>query len=251
MDRVGETGVNRLGSIMVIEEYYSSQNVLVRFTESGYKTRCTYQQFCNGTVKNVYDRTVFGVGYIGEGKYKPSANGKATIQYLTWYNMLKRCCDEKFKEECPTYKDCTVAEEWHSLQAFGKWFDENYYSVGKERMEIDKDCLIRGNKLYSPETCVFLPHKINTLIIKNDALRGEFPVGVKATSRNKDKYEARCSDNKGKRVYLGTFDSPIKAFNVYKEFKEKLIKEVLQEYKECIPVNVYNALIGYTVEIND
>jgi hypothetical protein len=249
ISRVGETRINNFGSLMIVEEYNSSSDILVRFKD-GNMVKTSWQCFITGSVKNVYDRSVFGVGFIGEGKYKPSVNGEPTPQYKVWYNMILRCYSKSHHEKNPTYKDCLVAPEWHNFQTFAKWYDENFYEVEGHRMHLDKDILFKGNKLYSPETCVFVPQFINSLFLKRDKLRGDMPIGVKVTSRYDNKYEARCCENKG-RTYLGTFDCPIEAFQKYKEYKEELIKSIAIEYKSSLPTALINAMLSYIVEIND
>lgn len=250
LSRVGETRINNLGSLMVVDEYNSSSDIWVRF-EKGNMVNCTWQQFANGNVKNVYDKSKFGQGYIGEGKYKVSINGVSTQQYLVWSSMLMRCYSGKFQKDHPTYIGCTVSTEWLNYQAFGQWYDENFYEIDGHRMELDKDILIKGNKVYSPDTCVFVPKKFNALFVKSDATRGDLPIGVKICSNNHKKFEAQCRNNTGKRIYLGYYDTSFEAFQAYKVYKEQLIKDMAEEHKGCTPYTLYNAMLNYTVEIND
>ncbi|WP_394137451.1 AP2/ERF family transcription factor [Cytobacillus oceanisediminis] len=250
ISRVGETRTNKLGSSMIVDEYNNSQDIWVRFPQ-GNMVNCTWHTFVTGNVKNVYDKSLFGVGFIGEGKYKPTVNGKSTEQYKVWAAMLQRCYSLRQQEKQPTYKGCTVAEEWHNFQNFATWYDENYYEIDGHRTHLDKDILQKGNKIYSPDTCVLVPQFINGLFIKRDKLRGDLPIGVKTCSRYPNKYEVRCNNNKGKRVYLKTFDTPEEAFQVYKEYKEKLIKDIAEEYKGRLPDALYNAMFSYRVEITD
>jgi hypothetical protein len=163
--------------------------------------------------------------------------------------MIHRSYSDKLQIKQPAYKGCTVAEEWHNFQTFAKWFDENYYEVEGERMELDKDILVKGNKHYSPETCVFVPKTLNTLLIKASVRRGLLPIGV---SKNNGKYQANCYNTSvGKLEYLGRFDNPEDAFLVYKEYKEQNIKKVAEDYKSRIPEILYSALVNYKVEITD
>ena len=251
LNRAGQTGINNLGSLMVVDEYNNSTDLWVRFPQ-GHMVNCTWQQFQNGSIKNVYDKSKFGIGYIGEADYKVSINGEFTRQYLTWSSMLMRSYSKKFHEKHPTYKGCTVVEEWHNYQNFAAWYDQNFYEIDGHRMDLDKDILIRGNRLYSPETCVFVPQFINTLFVKREASRGSLPVGVRVDkSSRKNPYMARSGDNKGAQIFLGNYNTPELAFYAYKEFKEKVIKEVSEEYRDKIPAVLYNAMLSYTVEIDD
>ena len=100
-------------------------------------------------------RKTFGVGVTGQGEYSHlvrKINGKHTKVYSVWHDMLGRCYNKKYQEKKPTYIGCTVCEEWHNFQNFAKWYEENYYEVNNEEMALDKDILIKGNKIYSPQT---------------------------------------------------------------------------------------------------
>jgi hypothetical protein len=196
--------------------------------------------------------TVYGIGYIGKGKYKSKENGKNTHQYMTWREMIRRCYSEKYHERCPTYKGCSVAEEWHCFQNFAEWYDQNYYQIEGEVTHLDKDIIVKGNRVYSPNTCVFVPQKINVLFIKNNIRRGDLPIGVSLKKSSKKlPYVVVFSIGIGKTITIGCYGTPEEAFNSYKELKEKHIKEVANEYKNKIPILLYDALIKYEVEIND
>lgn len=251
LSRVGETRMNNLGSLMTVEKYNGSLNVTVRFIETGNTVRTTWNQFMSGSVKNVYDKSKFGVAYIGEGRHPISIDGEYTPAYLTWSGMLARCYDRNSQATRPTYKGCKVANEWLCFQNFAEWYKENYYEIDGHRGHLDKDILKKGNRIYAPETAVFVPQFINGLFIGRKNLKGDCPIGVKKTSRYESKYEARCNNNKGYRVYLGTYDTPEEAFEVYKEYKEKLIKDIAEEYKGRLPDTLYNAMINYKIEITD
>lgn len=251
LSRVGETRINNMGSLMVVDEYNNSQDVWVRFPHGNMLVNCTWQQFLLGRVKNVYDRSVFGIGFIGEGEYTPTVNGEFTIQYLTWASMLKRCYSKKFHEKQPSYKDCIVCDEWHNFQNFSKWYDDNFYEFDGHRTHLDKDILVKGNKLYSPETCIFVPQFINSLFLKRESKRGNLPIGVKKCSGNPKKLEVSCRNNTKSRGYIGVYNTPEEAFDAYKIHKEKFIKEVAEEHKDHIPRALFVAMYNYTVEIND
>lgn len=252
--RIGEKKINTYSSLMTIIEYKDCNNIIVEF-ENGYKVKSRYNHFQNGKIKSPYDKTVYGVGCIGEGEYRvKDENGNITIQYNYWHSMLQRCYDEKYKSKRPTYEDKYVCEEWLNYQNFAKWFDENYYECNDGYvMDLDKDILFKGNKVYSPDNCVFVSHRINTLFTKRNILRGEYPIGV---SEDKCRFRARCSvfdeyKNKFTSINLGYFNTPEEAFEKYKTFKENYIKEVADKYKEQIPEKLYKAMYDYIVEIND
>lgn len=118
-------------------------------------------------------------------------------------------------------------------------------------MQLDKDILCKGNKIYSSETCVFVPQYINMLFVKRDSMRGNLPIGVRFNKSNSDKYVATGRNANNKLIHIGSFDSIDEAFSGYKLFKENIIKEVANKHKEQIPRRLYDAMINYKVEIND
>jgi hypothetical protein len=195
---------------------------------------------------------VYGVGYFGVGEHRSKINYVKTAEYAAWNKMLERCYSEKRLSTLPTYKNCSVCEEWHNFQVFADWYEKEFYTVGSERMDLDKDILVKGNKVYSPETCIYVPQRINVLVVSGHARRGTLPIGVMKT-KNKT-YKAVMSHltgGKQVRKHLGTFDTPEEAFLAYKTAKEAYIKQVADEYKDKIPKKLYDALYAYTIEITD
>ena len=255
INRIGEKRINNFGSEMIIVEYRGALDIDVYFPQYDWIARDKqYSKFKNGNIKCPYERRVFGIGYLGEGKYKMSENGKDTRVYDTWKSMLQRCYDSKYHKKRPTYKDCEVSEELHNFQNFAKWYEDNYYEVEGERMCLDKDILVKGNKIYSPETCIFVPNTINLLFTKSDKARGKSVIGTHCCINGK--YQVRCSlinpkTGKSKQEHLGYYDTQGKAFEVYKYYKEKNIKDVADYFKGQIPDKLYQALYTYEVEIDD
>jgi hypothetical protein len=233
----------------VIEEYNGWKDIVVRFVDSGNLVRTRYELFKKGIVKNPYDKSVYDVGFIGVGEYRPKINGERTKQYAVWHSMLERCYSGKLHKKRPTYSDCTLAKEWHCFQNFARWYDDNYYEVNGERMALDKDILLKGNKVYSPQTCIFVPQSINLLFVKGDSMRGEYCIGV-SLHKITNKFQVYCSIL-GDNQYLGLFNTYEEAFQIYKEFKEKSIKRIANEYKGKIPYSLYASMMNYIVERND
>ena len=164
--------------------------------------------------------------------------------------MLERCYSKEKRYKNPTYEDCTVCKEWHNFQNFAKWYEENYYEIEGEKMCLDKDILVKGNKIYSPSTCILVPNRINVLFCKSDKVRGDLPIGVGLSNRIKNPYRAYCHDGE-KYMALGNYNTPKEAFQVYKLYKERLVKQVADEYKPYIPKELYEAMYRYEVEIDD
>lgn len=245
--KVGEINYNKSGNKMEIINYFNARNIVIKF-ENNFTVTTTYNSFKKGTIKNPYEKSVYNIGYLGEGKYKSKVNNKKTKQYKSWIAMFQRCYNIKCLEYRPTYIECTICEEWHSFQNYGKWFDNNYYEIENEKIEIDKDILTKGNKIYSPETCVFVPQNINKLFTKHGRKRGLYPIGV-YYRKNNNKYRSQCCNNGEK--YLGDYNTPEEAFLVYKNYKEKIIKNIADNYKNIIPEKLYYALYNYKIDIND
>ena len=162
---VGDVSYNKVGDKITMVEYISSNEIYVTFNESDKRRKTTCYCFKYGTIKNRDKPSVYDVADIGVGDYKVYGNGKVLKRYTTWHGIIERCYSKRYKEKKNSYEGMTVCKEWLNYQNFSKWYDENYYEVEGERVELDKDILIRGNKIYSPDTCVFVPSSINKAFI--------------------------------------------------------------------------------------
>lgn len=256
-ERLGSENYNLHGTLMKIIEYNHANDVVVEFQDKyKYRKKCSYKDFKKGSVKNPYDKTTCGVGYLGkDGEYNKTF-------YDIWRHMIQRCYDpyEINKDKNLAYKDVVVCDNWHNFYNFEQWCYRNYYILQEEKVCLDKDILIKGNKIYSPETCIFVPERINMLFCKSDKTRGRYPIGVSEYTdkrgenvKRKLRVTCRTYEKKNKQIFLGYFpiDKPFQAFTVYKKFKENYIKQVADKYKDLIPSELYIALYNWEVEIND
>ena len=165
-------------------------------------------------------------------------------QYFLWKDVVKRCLDSRFKEKYPTYKDCTISDEWLRYSNF-KNDISNMVGFGEVGFQIDKDLIVRGNKHYSIETCCFLPHEINTFLAFKKKNKGKYPVGVNFNKRA-GLFVAKISmDNK--RHDLGYFKNPIDAHLRYKEQKELHAKVLAERWRSKISVKAYESLMNFEV----
>ena len=220
---------------MQIVAYRNAMDIDVKFLDKdGYIYQHTnYTNFKNGQIKNPYDRCIFGIGYLGEG----DAQQKTQVGYC-WRGMLERCYCDRMKKIHPAYYGIsTVCEEWLNFQVFARWYNENIYQVGTERMHLDKDILVKGNKVYSPENCLIVPQRINMLFMNKPNKYG-LPTGIKPST--KGRFEAKYN---GK--YLGIYNTVEEAELAHENEKRKAIKEVAEEYKPYIPDKVYKALLAW------
>lgn len=253
-DRTGLEGYNNFGSKMIITKYINAHNIDIFFPEYNYMiTNTDYSNFKIGNVKCPYEPRTFDVGYLGEGEYKAKINQEFTLAYKYWVCMMERGHSDIFKNKHKNYLDVTVCEEWHNFQNFSKWFYENYYEIPGEKMRLDKDILIKGNKIYSPNTCVFVPNRINLLFVKmKDSLDRNDTIGTRDLKNGKYGWQCSYIDKNGKyKRATGTCNNKLEAFQCYKEFKENYIKQVADEYEKYIPRELYKAMYEYEIEITD
>lgn len=240
MNRVGEQNISNQGCLMTIIAYRKAVDMDIQFTNGCIVRGKTYFNFKNGKISNPLHPSVYGVGYVGVGIYSETTHPKT---YNKWCRMLQRCYCPKYHKNSPTYRGCSVHPDWYNFQNFAKWFEENYV----EGYDLDKDILFKGNKIYSPKTCCFVPQEVNMLFTKCTSKRGKYPIGV---SKARNKYQATLSSG-NELIYLGVYDTPELAFKAYKRAKERDIKDVAKLCKGSISDEAYQALMSYKVEIND
>jgi len=240
LNKVGEKHLTNEGYTVEIIEYFGWRNCTIKFNDGVIIKNREYQDILKGRVRNFNHKSVYNIGFTGIGEY---SNKKYNKIYIIWSGMLERCYSEKKQQLHPSYIGVTVCEEWHNFQNFAKWYEENYI----EGFQLDKDILVKGNKIYSPETCCFVPQEINSLFTFNNINRGEYLIGV---NKQINKYKAQININ-SKQTHLGMFNTPEEAFQAYKTAKEDYIKEVADRWKDKITEQTYQAMYNYQVEITD
>ena len=247
-DCVGKVCKSTLSGDFKILKYNDRANVEIQFLNTGFETVARLNHIRNGKVKDPYAHSVCGIGILGT-KYLSRVNGVHTKEYILWADMLRRCYSDNSKKKYPTYEGCEVSENFKSYEYFYEWC-HNQVGFSNKDWQLDKDLLIKGNKVYSETTCVFLPFEINSLLTKREALRGEHLIGV-YWNKKASAFVARVNKNKGKSEHLGLFNTELEAFNAYKKAKESFIKEQAEKWKSQIDPRAYEALMNYTVEITD
>lgn len=231
--------------------YGGYKDVTVRFNEPECVVKCTMSSLVKGNVKNPLKPQVQGKGYLGIGKY--GSGGKHKDLYKTWSKLINRVYNEKLLLNTPTYKDVEVCDEWLCFQNFAKWCEGQEFFNAKDDKgniyQLDKDILVKGNKIYSPETCCFVPKALNSVVIRCESTRGDHLIGTYYCEGDK-KFYARMKVN-GVGKHLGLFDREIEAFYAYKTAKESYVRSLAKKWKVLIDNNVYETLLNYEVDIND
>lgn len=191
-------------------------------------------------------KPVCGVGIYESGKFPGAIDRRATRLYRFWYGMLERCYSPYMQARAPHYVGCTVDPAFHRYQEFAEWASQQK-GVNEDSFQLDKDILIKGNTVYSPDACSFVPKFLNTLLTNCAAARGPYPLGVGKDGRQ---FSSQCRF-KGVTEHLGLFKTPEEAFYAYKARKEEIIKMAAEEYRNVISDRVYHALMNYQIEITD
>lgn len=236
--------MNTGGSVTVIENNGWDKILVECNDEYKYRYITTSSNVRKGALKNPYAPVILGIGYYGVGKHLSTIDGKTSPIYNTWANMLHRCYSPRTHKTQPTYIGCSVHPDWFNFQVFAEWCSEQPNS-NTDGFALDKDLIIFGNKVYSPDTCSFVPREINTLLSDCAAVRGDLPQGV---SRCGNKYHAKTSVN-GERLYLGTFDTIIEAAFAYSAGKTENVKEQVEIWKEYLHPTVYTNLKNFDFDV--
>lgn len=191
-------------------------------------------------------KMVCGVG-INDYSNNVKISGKHMHSYIKWHSMLVRCYDVKSKVTRPTYDICTVCDEWLSFTNFKKWYDENYV----DGFALDKDILVEGNKVYSPDTCRFVPQYLNNLLNNHARRSSAICQGVTelkpndSNTRVRSSYMAQCSDGNGRQLNK-TFKTVEEAHEWYVATKKLIVKNQAQRafLENSIKTDIYMALLS-------
>ena len=245
---VGKIFKSKSSGDFKILKYNDSKNVEIQFVNTRFETTVQLGNIKSGKVKDPYLPSVCGVGILGT-KYPSKVNGRNIKEYDLWYSMLRRCYSDNSKKKRPTYEGCEVSENFKYYEYFHEWCNKQI-GFGNKDWHLDKDLLVKGNKVYSENSCVFIPSEINLLLIKRENMRGKYLIGVHWCNTKKA-FVAQVNKNKGKSEYLGSFNTELEAFNTYKQAKESFIKEQAEKWKGKIDERAYDALMKYKVEITD
>lgn len=167
-------------------------------------------------------KLLFGIG-VNDSWYKVYFKGVKCPIYLKWVNLLNRCYSDKYHKTRPTYKNCSVCEEWLTFSNFAEWMNQQDW----EGKHLDKDLLKPNNREYGPETCCFINQRLNSALLGKVKDQGDYPQGVDYRPKD-NKYAVRLSKY-GKTVSGGYFKTPEEAGIKYLKEKAIYFKELLEE----------------------
>ena len=196
-------------------------------------------------MKDVMKPSMYGVGVLGG---VISTEERSSKVYASWNNMLKRCYSTKESAQRSSYEGCYVSNNFCNYQYFKEWYN-NQIGHNQDGWDLDKDLLIKGNKVYTEDCCVLLPKELNNALTQRKTYRGEYPIGV-SYKPLRNQYRARCN-RFGKNVHLGWFSTVEDAFSAYKKAKETYLRDLATKWKDKIDHRAYEALMNYQVEITD
>lgn len=237
---IGKEFRTKYSGICRIISLNNRKDITVQF-EDGYFTTCTLASLKAGSVFNPFHPKIYGIGFLGEGDYKTKVDGVIHPYYDAWRGALRRSYDVRWHKKQPQYEDCCVDSRWYNYQDFCKWSDNQIFEVG---YKLDKDLLVMGNKVYGPDTCVYLPNELNCIISDNWKQR-DLPKGVNRTANPRKKtklFTANCQ-RQGRSYTIGYFETPEEAAEAYKQTKESYVKERAEFWKDRISLKAYEALM--------
>lgn len=183
------------------------------------------------------------IGYTKQGKRIRKVVWRCPF-YSSWCSMLQRAYSQLWKEKHPSYEGCSTVPEWHYFMTFRDWMDKQDWQ-GKE---LDKDILFPGNKIYGPETCVFVDGKVNRFILEGCSSKETCFVGIDFKAKI-GKYRVRCCEaNTGNRIYLGLFDTKEEGHNRWLQFKLEQAKILAAEQTD---LRIAKALIDRYENFNN
>lgn len=211
------------------------RKIIVEINSTRYISTFRFYDVRAGEIKDKLLPKHFGVGFIGNGPYI-----ERHPAYSHWVGMLTRVYGvDRFS----CYDGCSIHEQWHDFQNFAKWFNHQVYQKG---WHLDKDLINRDCKLYSPDTCVFLPPKLNYFVRVPSSRTTDLPRGVKRAGK---RFVAYCRDIHGNPVLVGSFADPATAHLAYMRFKKSVATDFAEAYKEIVADTAYQALLNYKVLI--
>ncbi len=244
--KIGQTKISNQGFLMTIVDYIDSKHIVIEFNDR-YKTHKIdeYTDFKKGNIQNPSVNVLYRkfIAYKDDIKQNPLAFEK-------YRAMADRCYGDQTGNN-KVYKGCQICEEWYQFENFVKWFNENYYQIENETMELDKDIFGNG-KLYSPQNCVFITHKLNSWFTRTRTkkrprtlLAQTLPIGVTIHKTKNGTIRYRVVDLPKNQL----FDDINEARKAYCNFINQQYKDYANIHKTQLPKKLYDYLVNYNMAI--
>ena len=243
LDRSGEVTINKNGSEMIISAYRGNKDIDVYFPQYEWTAKNReYKSFRNGEIRCPYEPSVMKRGYIGVGEYLPYMNGKASTEYRSWKSIL-HCCYDPNHEDYPYYGEegYTICNEWLDFQTYAQWYKDNHYNL-KNQQVILSSKIMNEDKVVSPTNSFFIPRSLSQLLRMHGVTccHGKYQVNLRYTT----------VDGVAHNDYLGFYGLD-NAKLVYKENKERVVRELAEQYKDYIPTKLYDYMKNFVLDIKD
>jgi hypothetical protein len=209
-----------------VTAYNGVMSVTLKFLDTGYETTTQSGHILRKTVRDRMKPLLFGRGFMVQGPYVGSNENKA---YTLWMGIFNRCYGGHNKP----YLGCEVDPQWYNFQEFAEWCQWQK-GFKEDKWAIDKDIILKGNKVYGPEFCAFVPREINNAVVNTRKAKGY------TKTRSGDKFMSGCA-----KVYLGTFDTKEEASTAYFIEKRKQMNQLSLKWKGLVEERLLSSLEIY------
>lgn len=234
---VGKTYKSKGSGYFEVIEGLKKSRLKIRFVETGHEVVVTKGNAVKGAVRDVMRKHYFGVGFVGTGVSRV----KDVRSFAVWVGMLERCYSTEYLNG-GAYQGCYVADEWHCFKIFQEWYEAQPYC---DIYEIDKDLLVKGNRLYSPQTCVLLPKHLNIALQGKRKNMGAYPCGVYYKKKNKN-FIAQLAYGDGVQRHLGSFSTWQEAADAYNNAKTDQIRNLAETHKDVLDPRAHSAMSSWS-----
>lgn len=206
--------------------YNGVMSVTLKFLETGYETSTQSGHILRGNVRDRLKPIFYGRGFMGEGPHKGSSKSKA---YTTWMGMFNRC----YGGVNIPYLGCEVDPQWYNFQEFAEWCS---WQLGYDEWSwpLEKDIIVKNNRVYGPEFCAFVPREINSSVVNTKNVRGW------TETKGGGKFMAHCG---GK--YLGTFPTKDIAYQEYITEKKAQMSALCEKWRGLVDNRLLYRLDNY------
>ena len=202
----------------------SHKDITVRFQDAlSYTTSVSSSTLRSGHIKNPYQASVWGIGYMGVGEHTTTTS---KLAYDRWKKMLETSVKGGKYSVCPA---------WLNFQKFAAWLysQENY----RDKNVLDKSVLNPNSREYNPESCTLLPRAVHSTVLVEDNMDI-------LLNPDTERYELYFYVSGARRMF-GSYLSRQQAQAFYPIEKKKLVCAAARHYKSRLTHEAYNALMRW------